>query len=299
MHAHTHCGEAPGLHPSTRQLMSERRHAALIRVVRHMRANLQSELDLDTLAEVACCSRFHFVRIFAEQCGVTPMNFLSSLRIQAAKSALLQTEEKVIDVAYGVGYSSLGSFGRRFTELVGLSPRALRNGARQFIAGRFCAALAEQAAVCSKVALPHAIRGRIEARGNSCAEGFVFIGLFRGNQPSGVPAACTLARYPGPFQLPMLLDGADDLTLFAAGIEHSGDPYAILLSCGLQVARLSLSNADCTRPLHIRLETQKESEPPVLLALPLLFQNRAERQPSLAAAGTAKDRLGYQSVPQG
>src|SRR5882757_7252029 len=81
---------------------SERHRRAVLRTIAHMRANLADTHNLDKLSDVACCSRWHLVRVFSEHTGVTPMNFLSMLRFQAAKAMLLETDEKIINIAYDV-----------------------------------------------------------------------------------------------------------------------------------------------------------------------------------------------------
>jgi AraC-like DNA-binding protein len=50
--------------------------------------------------------------------------------MEAAKLLLADTALSVTNVCLEVGYSSLGTFTRRFTEFVGLSPRAFRRLAR-------------------------------------------------------------------------------------------------------------------------------------------------------------------------
>ncbi|MEM5584732.1 AraC family transcriptional regulator [Roseibium sp. AS2] len=276
---------------SISQIITDRRHAAVIRVIRYLHSNLKMELNLETLAEIACCSRCHLVRIFANQTGVTPMNYLSSLRIQAAKSVLLQTDEKVINIAYDVGYSSLGSFGRRFAELVGLSPRALRKGARLFDSREFRDILSTYAEMSAAAPVPDALSGTIRSDDGMQPPGFAFIGIFKGNQPSGMPVSCTIARYPGTFHLPRPRPwrGEDKLTFLAAGIPCTGDPKSILLSRNLLLARKAYTADAPLRSNAITLRKQSESEPPVLLALPLLLQGRPASRSSQSASVMAAE----------
>ena len=81
-------------------------------------------LDLDRLAEIACVSKFHFLRSFAETYGQTPSAYLTERRIERAQDLLRATNLTVTEICGLVGYESLGSFSSRFTALVGVSPSA-------------------------------------------------------------------------------------------------------------------------------------------------------------------------------
>jgi AraC-like DNA-binding protein len=84
-------------------------------------------LDLDALASTAGYSRSHFLRIFRDAYGETPRDYLTRRRIERAKELLRAANLTVTEVCLEVGFSSLGSFSARFTELVGLSPTAYRD----------------------------------------------------------------------------------------------------------------------------------------------------------------------------
>ncbi len=81
-------------------------------------------LDLDLVASEAGFSKFHFVREFKLAFGETPGAYLSRRRAERAKDLLRSAHLTVTEVCMLVGFSSLGSFSSRFTELVGLSPSA-------------------------------------------------------------------------------------------------------------------------------------------------------------------------------
>jgi AraC-like DNA-binding protein len=87
-------------------------------------------LTLADIAESARLSRFHLCRIFPATTGVTPCRFLSAVRIYQAKHMLLTTSARVTDLAFAVGYNSVGSFISHFTSSVGLSPGRFRRKAR-------------------------------------------------------------------------------------------------------------------------------------------------------------------------
>lgn len=83
-------------------------------------------LELDDLASEAGFSRYHFAREFRAAFGETPGAYLSRRRVERAKDLLASANLTVTEICMVVGFTSLGSFSRRFTELVGCSPTEYR-----------------------------------------------------------------------------------------------------------------------------------------------------------------------------
>ena len=83
-------------------------------------------LDLDQMAAQAGFSKFHFARAFKDAYGETPANYLSRRRVERAKDLLRSANLTVTEVCTLVGFSSLGSFSSRFSEMVGMSPSAFQ-----------------------------------------------------------------------------------------------------------------------------------------------------------------------------
>ena len=79
-------------------------------------------LDLEQMAAHAGFSKFHFARAFKDAYGETPTNYLTRRRVERAKNLLRSANLTVTEVCMLVGFSSLGSFSSRFSELVGMSP---------------------------------------------------------------------------------------------------------------------------------------------------------------------------------
>jgi AraC-like DNA-binding protein len=77
---------------------------------------------LPVLAGEVGLSRAHLLRSFAQAFGVTPHVYLTDLRLRRAKRALARGLS-VTEACFEVGFSSLGSFSRLFTQRVGLAPR--------------------------------------------------------------------------------------------------------------------------------------------------------------------------------
>ena len=79
-------------------------------------------LDVAALARTALMSSAHFSRRFREAYSESPYSYLMTRRVERAKALLRRGDLSVTDVCLAVGWTSLGSFSTRFTELVGESP---------------------------------------------------------------------------------------------------------------------------------------------------------------------------------
>ncbi|WP_127539620.1 helix-turn-helix transcriptional regulator [Paenibacillus illinoisensis] len=83
-------------------------------------------ITLTETASIAHLSVNHFLRNYKKLFGITPHQYLTELRLQAAKRLLLDTDKPVTDVCYEVGFESLGSFSTLFSKRFHTSPSQLR-----------------------------------------------------------------------------------------------------------------------------------------------------------------------------
>lgn len=89
-------------------------------------ANLEKELDVDTLAQRAAMTARTFARKFREQMGTTPMQWLLTARIRRAQELLEASEASIDQVAMASGFGSPVTFRARFQRAVGITPSAYR-----------------------------------------------------------------------------------------------------------------------------------------------------------------------------
>ena len=108
-------------------------------ILRRVRDRIDREyalpLDVDALAASAHMSAGHFSRAFKKAYGETPYQYLMTRRIERAMAMLRKGGMRVTDVCFAVGFSSLGTFSTRFTELVGITPSAYRREAVREVEG--------------------------------------------------------------------------------------------------------------------------------------------------------------------
>lgn len=93
-------------------------------VIDHVREHLNDDLSLDTLADVAGFSRFHFHRVFKSVTEETISDMVMRLRLERA-AALLRAKPKlpITDAAFECGFKSVAVFSRAFKKHFGLNAR--------------------------------------------------------------------------------------------------------------------------------------------------------------------------------
>src|SRR5882757_3151384 len=92
----------------------------LQRVLDRMKADLATDLDVNTLAAESGYSRSHFLRTFRTAIGCSPHQWLTRLRVERAKTILRENSTSLIDIALDCGFSSHAHFSNRFRQLVGV-----------------------------------------------------------------------------------------------------------------------------------------------------------------------------------
>lgn len=101
------------------------------RVLAYIDEHLDESLDLNTLAEVACFSPFHFHRLFSAWMGETVGDYLRRRRLEVAAMRLVaQPRTRVLNIALSVGFGSGEAFTRAFKSRFGYSPTVWRERQR-------------------------------------------------------------------------------------------------------------------------------------------------------------------------
>lgn len=95
--------------------------------ISYMRQHLDKNLTLDNLAEIAGMSTSHYSAVFRKKVQNAPIAFFTFLKIQHACRQLQDTNLRIKEVAYQVGFDDPYHFSRVFTGTMGVSPRSFRN----------------------------------------------------------------------------------------------------------------------------------------------------------------------------
>lgn len=96
--------------------------------IQYLEENLTDEVDYARAAQIACCSPYHYQRMFAYLAGVPLGEYLRRRRMSLAAAELSGGGAKVVDVALRYGYASPTAFTRAFQKVHGVPPQAVRQG---------------------------------------------------------------------------------------------------------------------------------------------------------------------------
>ncbi len=94
--------------------------------VSHIEEHFGEACTLQTLADVARLSRFHFVRMFGAVVGQSPNQYLINTRMRAASDRLITTTTPIAQIAFDVGFNDISHFYSCFRDAFGCTPRQWR-----------------------------------------------------------------------------------------------------------------------------------------------------------------------------
>lgn len=115
-----HCMDADRIHLSPWKLK---------KVIDFVEGQLDRDIGLADLAEVADLSPFHFSRVFKLATGVTPYHYVRDRRLERARQMLTENRLSIAELALACGFANQSHFTAAFTRAMGVSPGRYR---RQF-----------------------------------------------------------------------------------------------------------------------------------------------------------------------
>lgn len=96
------------------------------RAMGYIEDNLQEKVNYEKIAQIACCSVYHFQRMFTFMTGLTLSEYIRRRKMTMAAFDLQNSEIKVIDLALRYGYESPEAFARAFQGLHRITPTMAR-----------------------------------------------------------------------------------------------------------------------------------------------------------------------------
>ncbi|TKC18942.1 AraC family transcriptional regulator [Robertmurraya kyonggiensis] len=97
------------------------------KALNYIEENLTNEIDYMEVARTACCSEYHFKRMFSFLAGIPLSEYIRRRRLTLAAFELQQSDLRIIDIAIKYGYSSADAFTRAFQQLHGITPSESRS----------------------------------------------------------------------------------------------------------------------------------------------------------------------------
>jgi AraC-like DNA-binding protein len=91
----------------------------------YLAAHIEDAVSLDHLGEIAGLSKYHLLRAFTKETGITPYSYLETLRIDRAKTLLKQGSTPA-EAALSAGFSDQSHFTHAFKRFIGITPGQYR-----------------------------------------------------------------------------------------------------------------------------------------------------------------------------
>lgn len=92
----------------------------------YIEEHLTGEIDMEQLGRIACCSSYHFQRMFTYMAGIPLSEYIRRRKMSLAAVDLQGKDMKIIDAAGKYGYNSPTAFNRAFQSVHGIAPSALK-----------------------------------------------------------------------------------------------------------------------------------------------------------------------------
>jgi AraC family transcriptional regulator len=103
-------------------------HNRLRRVCDYIDANIAvGDLSLNELADVSGLSRFHLIRAFRRETGMTPHQYVMQLRVMRAKQLIPNIQLSLAEISSAVGFGSYSRFTIYFRKITGMTPIEYRS----------------------------------------------------------------------------------------------------------------------------------------------------------------------------
>lgn len=96
------------------------------KVFQYIHSNLDKEIRIEMLADLANLSYDHFTRVFKKTSGMVPVKYINMKRIEKAQILLLTTRMTQLEICDATGFNNLPYFHRVFQKLTGTTPAKYR-----------------------------------------------------------------------------------------------------------------------------------------------------------------------------
>jgi AraC-like DNA-binding protein len=94
----------------------------IIKILRHIRENINREITIEELASVCYLSKDHFIRLFKRENNCTPLQYINQKKIEKAQLMLTIGGKSIKDIAFSLSFNEISYFHRLFKKITGKSP---------------------------------------------------------------------------------------------------------------------------------------------------------------------------------
>ena len=100
----------------------------LNKAMEYLEEHMTEEISYEKAARIACCSTYHFQRMFAYMANVPLSEYIRRRRMSLAAEDLQSSDEKIVDIALKYGYASPTAFNRAFQGVHSVAPSLAKKG---------------------------------------------------------------------------------------------------------------------------------------------------------------------------
>ena len=106
---------------------SESKDHRVSKCLRFIHENTNKDISISQLANIACLTEDHFIRIFKKEVNTTPLKYINLKKTERARLLLLTTDIPIRDIAFELSMDNISYFNRIFKQYTGKTPSAYRN----------------------------------------------------------------------------------------------------------------------------------------------------------------------------
>jgi AraC-like DNA-binding protein len=99
--------------------------------IKYMKSNLDKKLDIVHLANQQSISTSHYIRLFKQKMGLSPINYFNQLKIHQSCQYLYFTDKSIKEICVKLGFDDPYYFSRLFKKLMGISPSIYKKSYKQ------------------------------------------------------------------------------------------------------------------------------------------------------------------------
>lgn len=110
---------------------TEDKDERIVKCLKFIHENINQEFSITKLAEIACVSEDHFIRLFKANVNYTPLQYINSKKIESIQMMLMSTDNPIHDIAHELSIDNISYFNRLFKQYTGLTPSEYRKKYRE------------------------------------------------------------------------------------------------------------------------------------------------------------------------
>lgn len=110
-------------HATRKQIVSDER---IIKILEYVNNNVCHTISVEDLADKACLTKSYLIRIFRQNLGITPLQYVIQKKIQYSQTLLLDSDMSINEVARAVGIPDVSYYIRLFKKNLGFTPQEYR-----------------------------------------------------------------------------------------------------------------------------------------------------------------------------